>query len=165
MLPLQPWRIDVEKAIECGVRIKDADVTLADADFDKVLLMCCDRIDALVSAQRASYLGVAAVSSTKSVQGFTPFKGVELYCRIKGEPQVFMPHDKGIECGIRIKEFALELPDEAFKVYLGGCIDVFRETVLQQRAAYQIAQSSKSVELDELTKAVEFYCEAKAMCA
>ena len=155
----------MEKAIVCGVRIKDVDVMLPDAKFAEVLSVCCDRVHALVSAQRASYLGIAATSSTKSVQGFTPYKGVELYCRIKGEPQVFMPDDKGLECGIRIKEFALDLPDEAFKVYLGGCIDVFRDSVLQQRAAYQITQSTKSAELDTHAKAIEFYCEAKAMCA
>jgi hypothetical protein len=155
----------MEKVIECGVRIKEADVMLSDVQFEKVLLTCCDRVSALVSAQRFSYLSVSAASSTKSVQGFTPYKGFELYCRIKGEPQLFMPDDKGIECGIRIKEFALELPDEAFKVYLGGCIDVFRESALQQRAAYQIAQSTKSLDLDTYAKAVEFYCEAKSMCA
>jgi hypothetical protein len=155
----------MEKAVECGIRIKEADLDKNDADFEKFLSICCDRIRGLVETQRNSYLAVSYAGAAKSGGGFTPFKGIELYCKIKGEPQVFTPADKGIECGIRIKEFALELPDNAFKVYLGGCVDVFKESILQQRLAYQAARSGKSVDLDGTAKGVEFYCEVKSMCS
>lgn len=155
----------MEKAIECGIRIKEADLDKSDPDFDKFLGVCCDRVRGLIEAQRNSYLSVANVGQAKAVSGFTPFKGIELYCRIKGEPQIFAPVDKGIECGIRIKEFALDLPENAFKVYLGGCVDIFKETVLQQRMAYLATRSTKSVDLDTTAKAVEFYCEIKSLCS
>lgn len=155
----------MEKAIECGIRIKEADIDKSDADFEKFVSICCDRLRSLVEAQRNSYLSIESVAGSKTIAGFTPYKGLELYCKIKGEPQVFMPDDKGLECGIRIKEFALGLPENAFKVYVDGCIRTIKDAVLEQRLAYQASRSSKSVDLTTVAKGAEFYCELKSVCS
>jgi len=155
----------MEKGLSCGIIIKEADLNKSDAEFDKLVNICCDRVRGLVEAQRNSYLSIDAVAGSKTVGGFTPYKGIGLVCEWKGDPQLFTPADKGLRCGIEIKEFALGLPENAFKVYIGGCIGVMKDAILQQRLAYQASSSSKSIDLDTTAKEVGFFCEYKSMCS
>ncbi|MGX9380052.1 hypothetical protein [Pseudomonas sp. JQ36] len=155
----------MEKGIECGIRFKDSILTLPDEEFSYKLDIMIPQLAVMISQQRLAAQAQQTAAQTKSFdvpfETSLSYKTVELYCEAKSA--AFDIKEKGLECGIRIKEFALDFPEASFKVYLGGCLETYKESVIQQRKNYLEPVGIKAMDLEEI-KGVELYCSIKNFC-
>ena len=155
----------MEKGIECGIRFKDSILTLPDEEFSYKLEVMIPQLAAMISQQRLAAQTQQTTAQTKSFDASfetsLSYKTVELYCEAKSA--TFDIKEKGIECGIRIKAFALDFPDNSFQIYIDGCLQAYKESVTQQRKNYLEPIGIKALDLDEI-KGVELYCSIKNFC-
>lgn len=154
----------MEKALECGVRFKKELLELDDEQFkerlDKVIIpYVCE----ICINQRKVHLAESNLIAQKALDGGFALKTVEFYCGTKGVTDV-VDTSKGWECGVRIKQFALEQSDDAFNLYLSECMQGFRTGVLEQRQAMLTSMNSKSAIGILEYKDVEVYCSVKNFC-
>ena len=154
----------MEKVLECGVRWKKSVLELPDEEFEKRLMMILPQLERTLEMQRIAYQSEMAISTAKSGEDAFSAKTVELYCSMKGGADIVEAQDKGIECGIRIKQFAFEMPDKIYKSYVEGCINSLKTNCMEQRKVFLQAEEAKSVELDDAMKGAEFYCSIKNFC-
>ena len=156
----------MEKVVECGVRWKRAVLELSDEDFEKRLMMILPEFGRAIEMQRVAYHSEMALSTAKSGEDAFAAKTVEVYCSIKGEAEITQADQKGfeVECGVRIKQFALDLTDSAFSSYVSSCTETFRTSCMEQRKIFLQTEQAKSAELDEAMKGAEFYCRVKSFC-
>lgn len=153
----------MDKGLECGIRFTKELALLPDDKWREMLPRICERCLGTIRTQRDTFLKIESVSS-KDANGINVGKGVELYCRIKGDAEI-VEEKVGFECGIRIKQYVLEFSDAMFDTFLKGVKDTLSTTLTEQRAAFLAANSSKSIDLSDIGKGVEIYCGTKSMCA
>jgi hypothetical protein len=153
----------MDKVIECGIRIKESLLTASDVDFQRILPFVVERAAESMRIQRKCHQTVDGAAATKSFGGITPFKGVEFYCSMKGGVEAALPF-KGIECGIRIKQFAFDGPDGTFDAHLAGAMDSLKMAIVEQRNGYIAARNAKVVDFDDVSKGIELFCGVKSLC-
>ncbi len=154
----------MEKGIECGIRFTKNVLMLPDAEFEARVEAILPQVNAALQQQRTSQKQVEAVFSSKSPGAASVAKTVELYCRTKDAAEIVDPLSKGIECGIRIKQYVIDMSDEFYNAYVDECLSGFRTSILEQRQAFVRQESKKSVQLDHAMKGIELYCGTKNFC-
>lgn len=154
----------MEKGIECGIRFTKNVLLLSDAEFAARVDTILPQVSAALQQQRASQKQVEAVFSSKSPDAAFAAKTVELYCRTKDAAEIVDPLSKGIECGIRIKQYVIDMSDKFYNAYVDECLSGFRTSILEQRQAFVRQESQKSVQLDDAMKGIELYCGTKNFC-
>jgi hypothetical protein len=152
----------MEKVIECGVRLTKTAIMLEKEQWIELESAVLDRCIAGIRSQRKVFLAIEGFA-TKSFVDLRVDKGVELYCRIKDFEVV--PEQKGLECGIRIKQYVLEMPNETFEAYLAGARETLQISLAEQRNAVLSDTGTKDFVSPIPIKGAEFYCEIKSMCA
>ncbi|MES3003850.1 MAG: hypothetical protein V4787_24380 [Pseudomonadota bacterium] len=155
----------MEKGIECGVRFTKNVLLLGDNEFEARLNAILPQVDQAMRAQRQQQKRVEAVFTAKG-EGDSAFaaKTVELYCRSKEAAEIVDPLSKGIECGIRIKQYVLDMSDKVFGVYMDDCLSAYRTSIMEQRRMFVQSESQKSVQLEDAMKGIELYCGTKNFC-
>lgn len=154
----------MDRGIECGVRFTKNVLLLPDAEFAARVDTIMPQVNAALQQQRASQKQVETVFSSKSPDAAFAAKTVELYCRTKDAVEIADPLDKGIECGIRIKQYVIDMSDKFYSAYVDECLSGFRTSILEQRQAFVRQESQKSVQLDDAMKGIELYCGTKNFC-
>lgn len=154
----------MEKGIECGIRFTKTVLMLPDAEFEARLDAVLPQVNAALQQQRSSQKQVEAVFSSKSADAAFAAKTVELYCRTKDAAEIVDPLSKGIECGIRIKQYMVDMSDKVYDAYVDECLMGLRTSILEQRRAFVRQESQKSVQLDDAMKGIELYCGTKNFC-
>jgi len=152
----------MEKVIECGVRLTKTAIMLENEKWAELEPAILDRCIAGIRSQRKVFLAIEGFA-TKAFVDLRVDKGVELYCRVKDFEVA--AEEKGLECGIRIKQYVLEMPNDTFESYLMGARETLHISLAEQRNAVLSDAGSKDFVSPILIKGAEFYCEIKSMCA
>jgi hypothetical protein len=155
----------MERGIECGIRFTRNVLMLPDAEFEARLAVMIPQVRTALQQQRTVHHTQQGLATSKSGDSAFAARTVELYCRVKDTADIIDPLSKGIECGIRIKQFALDLGEQAYDAYLGECLAGFRTSVLEQRRMFVQLESRKSVQVDDAMKGIELYCGTKNSCS